>query len=553
MDRMEPAEVPCAACGATEVRVAFERSGEAAHRETVLPTTDLFQGYGRIVACTGCGTLRRSPVPDWGELRAAYEASEDPHYLSEYPGRAAAARRVLRFLEGSAAPGRLLDVGCGVGVFLKEASLRWKVTGVELSRWAAGRAREQFGLEVREGTVEEAAFPAGSFDAVTFLDVIEHLPDPRRALAEASRVLRPGGAVCVYTPDFGAPVARIMGGWWWGLRPAHLHYFSTATLTRLLGELGFDVKEVRHTGRTFTFGYWLSRLRGYAPGLVDALGAALRVTGLARLPLRLNTFDSIMILAILRGRKPLMREGKKVAAVMPAYNAERTLERTYHDIPKDLFDSLILVDDASRDRTVEIARRLGLQVIVHPKNRGYGGNQKTCYRAALDAGADIIVMIHPDYQYDPTLAPELVAPILDGRADCVLGSRMMGDTALKGKMPVWKYVGNKFLTGIENACFGARFSEYHTGYRAYARRVLESLPLELNSDDFVFDQEIIAQMLAAGYRIAEVPIPTRYFKEASSVSFTVSVKYGLQTLALLASFLALRAFGIRSRKLTPLR
>jgi glycosyltransferase involved in cell wall biosynthesis len=312
------------------------------------------------------------------------------------------------------------------------------------------------------------------------------------------------------------------------------------------------VKEVRHTGRTFTFGYWLSRLRGYAPPLVDALGAALRVTGLARLPLRLNTFDSIMILGILKGRKPLMREGKKVAAVMPAYNAERTLERTYNDIPKDLFDILILVDDASRDRTVEIARRLGLQVIVHPRNRGYGGNQKTCYRAALDAGADIIVMIHPDYQYDPTLAPELVAPIIEGRADCVLGSRMMGDTALKGKMPVWKYVGNKFLTGIENVCFGARFSEYHTGYRAYARKVLESLPLEMNSDDFVFDQEIIAQMLSAGYRIAEIPIPTRYFKEASSVSFTVSVKYGLQTLALLASYLALRAFGIRSRKLTPL-
>jgi SAM-dependent methyltransferase len=552
MDRMNGETGACAVCGSREMRVAFERPGETAHHETVLPTTDLFHGYGTVVVCGSCGTLRRHPAPDWGRLRTAYEASEDPHYLVEYPGRAAAARRVLKFLERTTAPGRLLDVGCGVGVLLKEASPRWQGTGVELSRWAANRARERFGLDVREGTVTEAGLPAGTFAAAVFLDVIEHLPDPRGALREAARLLKPGGALCVYTPDAGAPVARLMGRWWWGLRPAHLHYFTGSSISRLLGELGFDVKEVRHTGRTFTFGYWLSRMRGYAPRLVAALGAVLRWTGLGRIPLRLNTFDSMMVLAILRGRKTIVKDGKKIAAVMPAYNAERTLERTYNDIPGGLFDSLILVDDASRDRTVEIARKLGLTVIVHPKNRGYGGNQKTCYRAALDAGADIIVMIHPDYQYDPTLAPELVAPILEGRADCVLGSRMMGDTALKGKMPVWKYVGNKFLTGIENACFGARFSEYHTGYRAYARKVLESLPLELNSDDFVFDQEIIAQMLSAGYRIAEVPIPTRYFKEASSVSFTVSVKYGLQTLALLVSFLGLRIFGARSRKLTPL-
>ena len=246
-----------------------------------------------------------------------------------------------------------------------------------------------------------------------------------------------------------------------------------------------------------------------------------------------------------------MKDGKKIVAVLPAYNAEKTLERTLADIPKDLFDEIILVDDASRDGTVELAKKLGgMHVIVHERNKGYGGNQKTCYGTALKMGADIAVMIHPDYQYDPTLAPDLVGPILAGQADCVLGSRMMRDTALKGKMPVWKYIGNKILTGLENLGFGARFSEYHTGYRAYDKRVLSTLRLDLNSDGFVFDQEIIAQMLAAEFRIAEVPIPTRYFKEASSVSFVVSVKYGLQTMATVAKFLLHKRCGIRFKQFT---
>jgi glycosyltransferase involved in cell wall biosynthesis len=202
---------------------------------------------------------------------------------------------------------------------------------------------------------------------------------------------------------------------------------------------------------------------------------------------------------------------------------------------------------------VALARQLGLaHVVVHPKNRGYGGNQKTCYKTALDLGADVVVMIHPDFQYDPTLAAELVQPILDGKADCVLGSRMMRDEALKGKMPLWKYVGNKFLTGLENLAFGVKLSEYHTGYRSYNRKVLSTLRLELNSDGFVFDQEIIAQMLTNGFRIAEVPIPTRYFKEASSVSFLVSVKYGLQTIGTLAGFLLHRRLKIRQKGLTPI-
>ncbi|HEY7591177.1 MAG TPA: glycosyltransferase family 2 protein [Candidatus Limnocylindrales bacterium] len=240
----------------------------------------------------------------------------------------------------------------------------------------------------------------------------------------------------------------------------------------------------------------------------------------------------------------------RLVIVMPAYNAAQTLERTYADIPHDIVDRIILVDDVSHDDTVEIAKRLGLDVIVHRQNRGYGGNQKTCYRAALEAGADVVVMLHPDYQYDATRIPALIAPIVEGRADLMLGSRFMGNP-LAGGMPKWKYVANRFLTGVENVAFGLRLSEYHTGLRAYSRRLLETIPYELNSDDFVFDQELIAQVVAAGMRnrIGEIGVPTRYFEEASSVGFKRSVVYGLSTLRVVARYVLHRLRVRRSPKL----
>jgi glycosyltransferase involved in cell wall biosynthesis len=243
-----------------------------------------------------------------------------------------------------------------------------------------------------------------------------------------------------------------------------------------------------------------------------------------------------------------------VVIVMPAYNAARTLERTYADVPHDLIDRVILVDDVSRDETVTIAHRLGLDVIVHRQNLGYGGNQKTCYDAALAAGADVVVMLHPDYQYDATRIPALVEPILAGRADLMLGSRFLGDP-LAGGMPRWKYVSNRFLTLVENAVFGLRLSEYHTGLRAYSRRLLERIPYHLNSDDFVFDQELIAQVVAAGLRdrIGEVAVPTRYFAEASSVGFRRSVIYGLSTLRVVARYTLHRLRVRPSKKLTARR
>ena len=234
----------------------------------------------------------------------------------------------------------------------------------------------------------------------------------------------------------------------------------------------------------------------------------------------------------------------KIVVIMPAYNAAETIERTYNDIPAGFADKVIVVDDASVDNTAEVARRLGVEVIEHLHNRGYGGNQKTCYAKALGNGADIIVMLHPDYQYDPRKLPDLVRPIINDEADVVFGSRLMGGGALRGGMPFYKYLGNRLLTTIENLVLGLRFSELHTGLRAYRRQVLEHIPLEDNSDDFVFDSQIIAQAVHYGFRMAEIPVECRYMPEASSIGLKRSIKYGLSTLVVMAELL-LRRWGIR--------
>jgi glycosyltransferase involved in cell wall biosynthesis len=222
---------------------------------------------------------------------------------------------------------------------------------------------------------------------------------------------------------------------------------------------------------------------------------------------------------------------KKVVAVLPAYNAEKTLEATFDDIPKDWVDEILLVDDCSRDKTVELSKRLGITTVQHQKNRGYGGNQKTCYHTAMEQmGADIMVMVHPDHQYDPKIIPQLVAPLMRGECDAVFGSRMLGGRPIEGGMPKWKYFANLFLTSVENATFYVYLSEYHSGFRAYSRRYLESVNFDANSDDFVFDTEIIAQGVAKKMLIREVPIQTRYFDEASQIGFWKSVRYGLAIL-----------------------
>jgi glycosyltransferase involved in cell wall biosynthesis len=240
---------------------------------------------------------------------------------------------------------------------------------------------------------------------------------------------------------------------------------------------------------------------------------------------------------------PSRQPGRRVVVVMPAYNAEKTLERTLADVPHAWVDEIILVDDASRDGTAALARKLGLRVFVHERNQGYGANQKTCYREALAAGADAVVMIHPDHQYDPRVLPELVEPILGGECDAVFGSRMLGGRTLEGGMPRWKYYANVLLTACANIVFLRYFTEIHSGLRAYSRGYLASVALESNSDDFIFDTEIIAQGIAKNMRFREIPIETRYFDEASQISFRRSVRYGLSILWVLFKF-KLHSWGI---------
>ncbi len=238
-----------------------------------------------------------------------------------------------------------------------------------------------------------------------------------------------------------------------------------------------------------------------------------------------------------------MESQPRIVVVLPAYNAAKTLERTYADIPRENIDKIILVDDVSQDQTVEVARALGLSVVIHVQNRGYGGNQKTCYLEALKAGADVVVMLHPDHQYDSRLVPELVAPILEGRADMVMGSRILNGRALEGGMPVWKFIANRVLTVSENVVYRTRLTDCHSGFRAYSRRLLTRVPFLLNSDDFVFDSEMIAQAVCLGFRISEIPVQARYFPEASSVNFRVSSVYGMKTLGVMARF-ALQKLGV---------
>ena len=242
----------------------------------------------------------------------------------------------------------------------------------------------------------------------------------------------------------------------------------------------------------------------------------------------------------------------KVVVVMPAYNAARTLHMTYADLPHDLVDQIILVDDGSSDNTAAIAREMGLELFIHNRNYGYGANQKTCYREALKTGADIVAMVHPDYQYYPTLLPEIIRPIHAGDADVVFGSRLLGVSPLKQGMPWWKYISNRFLTWLENVVFWLRLSEYHTGYRAFRRSVLESVNLQMNSDGFIFDQEIVAQIVDLRQRITEVPVPTRYFAQASSASFWQSVGYGLAILWLLVRYGLHRSGVLRQRQFQSL-
>lgn len=539
MSATRPANT-CGICGG-ESSLAFKGTIDRVRAGDVAPSNHQGGVYADLYRCRDCGTVAQPSLPDGPSLHDLYRQMTDVDYLSQEKGRRLTAERLLDLIGKYTPAGRLLDVGCGHGLLLDEARRRgYEVKGLELSSANAGYARDVLKLDVDLVGLED--FDAGPvFDVVILADVIEHLDDPVRAIELCRDLLAPGGVLCVVTPDPTARVARLAGSRWWGFVPAHTFLMPRRTVHELLSGAGLVCSENTDLTRTFELSYWIKGLADR--GGVFSVLAPLARWGIARRPISLSLGDEAVILAHrtepVAAPNPIMsdRGGKtNVHVVLPAYNAQQTIGLVASELPREEADRALVVDDAGSDNTQEVALAEGFDVLRHPKNRGYGANQKTCYvRAAVD-GADVVVMVHADNQYDPGLIGEMIRPIAEGRADCVIGSRMLDDRAIQGGMPRWKWVGNKFLTWCENTAFRRSYSEYHTGYRAFSVDLLRRMAFLRNDDDFVFDQEIFAQLTAHDARVVEIAIPTRYFLEASSVSFRTSVVYGLRTLKVLWRF-----------------
>jgi 2-polyprenyl-3-methyl-5-hydroxy-6-metoxy-1,4-benzoquinol methylase/GT2 family glycosyltransferase len=504
----------------------------------------------RLVRCSKCGLIYANPRPSMASLLSNYSKMVDPLYLEEAKGRRISAQTILNEFRRLKKGGKLLDVGCGAGFLLDEArKMGWEVHGVDLSKWAIEYARKELGIEnVLQGTLKNADYPVNHFDVIILKDAIEHLTDPKETLVEIRRILKSDGILCVNTPDIGSFLSRILRARWWGVKQSHLYYFTRRSLANMLNEAGFFPVKIKTHARTFSLKYWAQKARDYNKPIYKICSSLMKRKIIKNGLVKIDLGDQIEVYARKMRKLKYLKELEtapqafehkklKVVAVLPAYNAAGTLKKTVADIPRGVVDDIILVDDRSRDDTVHVARSLGLKVFVHKTNRGYGGNQKTCYKKALEEGAGIVVMVHPDYQYDPKAIPEMVEPIMEGRADAVFGSRMMKGGALEGGMPLWKHNVNIMLTALENVVFGVYLTEYHSGFRAYSAKALESIKFELNSDGFIFDTEIITQILLHNFKIEEVPIRTRYFDEASTIKLWPSILYGLGILKTLAKYI----------------
>ncbi len=545
-------KVVCNLCGSDHYQVVYDTlvgEEEGDYSDSYKITDHSVSCAVRIVKCSKCGLIYMNPRIDQTKIVSNYKNMVDDFYVMEEEGRRESARSILRYLKKLNKTGRILDVGCATGFLLDGArKMGWEVYGVELSSWAVDYAKNKLQLpNITQGSLKEANYPANFFDVVVLKDVIEHLTDPKDTLEDIRHILKPLGVMCCNTPDIDSLMSKMLGAKWWGIKQSHLFYFNKHNLSALFKATGFVSLKIRSHARTFTWNYWLSNLLGYRKGFGFLRKMLEKKPAWANNLFCLDLGDQIEIFARKSRELKYLHELElpvespvnkkmKVCVVLPAYNAAQTLKRTLADIPKDLVDEIILVDDVSQDNTVEVAKSLGLKVFVHEKNRGYGGNQKTCYKNALASGADVIVMLHPDYQYDPTAITQLVEPILKGRADAVFGSRMMKGGALEGGMPLWKHNANILLTALENVVLGIYLTEYHSGFRAYSAKYLKSVNLEANSDGFVFDTEIIVQGVVKYMKFEEVPIKTRYFDEASSIKLWPSIVYGLNILKTLLKF-----------------
>jgi 2-polyprenyl-3-methyl-5-hydroxy-6-metoxy-1,4-benzoquinol methylase len=547
----------CRICSG-DLALKVQGKGASVTAEALSPSAHQPGRHGDLLECRECGTVQQPVLPQGDQLHDLYRDMRDDAYLSEETGRRATANRLLDLIAAHVPTGRLLDVGCGHGLLLDEARRRgYGTVGLELSREAAKHARDTLGLDVRELPLESFSEGTngdspGGFEAVVLADVLEHLDDPVDAIDRCAGLLRPGGVLCIVTPDPSSLTAKLAGARWWGYLPAHTVLLPRRTLRELISARGLVISADVPFVRTFAAKRWVGGLAERLGPLSGPLSAA--ADRMPPFPISLSLGDERVILAhrteVRFALEPLLTSTSgqaQVHVVLPAYNAVRTIADVVSEMPVDAADRALLIDDFSPDETAAVASKYGLDVLRHPANRGYGGSQKTGYVRALRDGAEVIVMVHADNQYDPGLVAEMAAPILAGEADIVIGSRLLDDRAIAGGMPRWKWLGNRLLTGIENRAFGVHFSEYHTGYRAFSAEFLRSIPFLRNSDDFVFDQEIFAQMLARGARVREIPIPTRYFHEASSVDFVTSLRYAFKTLWVLARFRLDRRWALLRR------
>lgn len=535
--RRNNATSSCALCGASKYYLVFKR--RVSNGRSASPRRSPPPMPNKIVRCLTCGLVYAiSGISTKGAIRQRRAELAASRSGGEERDLRMQARMVLDQIERHKRGGHLLQVGCGAGFFLEEARKRgWTVNGVELRAGAAAETPST-GIERVRASLEEASFRFKMFDAVVVMDVIQRLPFPRAALSEVRRYMKNDGVLYLSAPDIESMWCRLLGSRWWGLNNYHLFYFSRKTALELLDRSGFRTLRVMPFPRVRSFRGWADRLARYSALAAVPARCVSNIPALEKMPLKVSVGDQLGYIAAKARRLETLRDDEetdakrvapahhKVIAVLPAYNAAQTLERTVQDISREAVDEIILVDDGSADETVRIAKKLELSVFRHPRTLGYGANQKTCYDKALERGADIVVMVHPDYQYDPRIIPALIEPIRRGDADAVFGSRMMKGGALEGGMPLWKHNANILLTAFANVVLGTYLTEYHSGFRAYSARALRQIRYRANADGFVFDTEIIVQLLLNRFRIEEIPIRTRYFEEASMIRLWPSVLYG---------------------------
>ena len=536
-------KIKCNLCESKKYELVYKlkiKSQVPVNKDQYLISEADSQKPDKILKCNNCGLIFTEQYQKPQYYKDRYEKMIDDDYLKEEKGRRKASMQILKKIEKYKKNGRLLDVGCANGFFMDEAKRRgWEVYGIEPSHWAVSYAKKNLNLNDIKSSFKEADFSDNFFDVVVMSDVIEHLTDPKGTLKEVRRILKGSGILYLNTPNIKSLVSRLLKIKWWGINKFHLFYFSKKTLKKMLEECKFTVKKYTLHSRFFSIKYLAKRAKTYNKVVYKFLKFLLKIGRTGDFLLKVNfhdqleviseksrSMDSLVTSLEIEQGLDVKKEKRKVFVVLPAYNAEKTLKKTVDDIPRDIVDKIILVDDNSSDATVEVAKKLNLEVFKHKSNMGYGANQKTCYEKALEQGADIVVMVHPDYQYDPTIIPKLVEPIQKGRADAVFGSRMMRGNALEGGMPLWKHNINILLTAFENVVLGTYLTEYHSGFRAYSAKLLKTINFKDNSNKFVFDTEIIVQILISNFKIEEVPIQTRYFDEASEIKLLPSIMYG---------------------------